>query len=288
MVNRQKILVTGGSGQVGGELNKLADSYPQFEFLFPPSAELRIDDFEAVRSFFNSLSPAFCINCAAYTGVDKAETDKERAFLVNGEAVGQLALICKEFDTGFIHISTDYVFDGTATTPYTEDFATNPVNVYGASKLDGEQKALNNNENSLIIRTSWVYSPVGKNFVKTMRRLMNEKSEINVVNDQFGSPTYAADLAQAIMIIVSSGTWHPGIFHFSNSGAISWFDFSKAIKRFTQSNCKINPVFTREYPTPARRPRYTVLNNKKIQEVYAIKPRFWETGLAECLQRPQQ
>jgi dTDP-4-dehydrorhamnose reductase len=285
MVERHKILVTGGSGQLGSEFKELSGAFRQYEFLFPSSAELRIEDSEAVRNYFHSSSPSFCINCAAYTAVDKAETDKEQAFLVNGEAVGQLAAICKKFNTGFIHISTDYVFDGTALTPYTEDIATNPVNVYGASKLEGERKALENNIDSVIIRTSWVYSPFGKNFVKTMLRLMNEKSAVNVVNDQFGSPTYSADLAEAIMTIISSGNWHPGIFHFSNIGKISWFDFAEAIKRLSKSNCTVYPVSTSQYPTPAKRPAYSVLSNNKIAGTYNIQLQPWETSLAKCIQR---
>ena len=194
MVKRHTILVTGSNGQLGTEFKELSAAYPQYEFIFPSKAELSIDDFESVKQFFHSSAPSFCINCAAYTAVDKAETDQEQAFLTNGEAVGVLATLCKEFNTRFVHISTDYVFDGTATTPYTEDVATNPVNIYGASKLDGEVKAMENNTDAIIIRTSWVYSPFGKNFVKTMLRLLSEKTEISVVNDQVGSPTYAADL----------------------------------------------------------------------------------------------
>jgi dTDP-4-dehydrorhamnose reductase len=285
MIERKKIVVTGGSGQLGSEFKELTASFPNFEFLFPSREELPVGDIGSVKNFFQSSSPSFCINCAAYTAVDKAETEKEQALLVNGKGVGQLAAICKEFHTRLIHLSTDYVFDGTASSPYTEAAVNNPVNVYGATKLEGEKQAMANNSESIILRTSWVYSPFGKNFVKTMLRLMKEKPEINVVNDQFGSPTYAADLAKAVMIIIASGHWYPGIFHFSNQGEISWFDFAEAIKQLSTSNCRINPVPASQYPTPARRPAYSVLDNSKIAGTYAIHPQPWKESLARCIQR---
>jgi dTDP-4-dehydrorhamnose reductase len=284
------ILVTGANGQLGKELKDIAHLYPHFQFTFLSREDLPIHHFNLVRNFFEVTKPAYCINCAAYTAVDKAETEKELAFQVNGEAVGVLAAVCKKYNTRFIHISTDYVFDGTATVPYTETSPTHPVSVYGESKLEGEKQAIQFNAESIIIRSSWLYSSHGKNFVKTMLRLMKEKAEVGVVNDQFGSPTYAADLAEAIMKIILSanGQWtsdKPGIYHFSNDGIISWYDFALAIKELTSSNCIVHPISTAEYPTPAKRPHYSVFNKEKIQDVFKIELKDWKESLKNCLGR---
>lgn len=288
-----KVLVTGSNGQLGKELKKIAPSFPQFEFIFLSREDLPIHHFDLVRNTFKAYQPRFCINCAAYTAVDRAEQEKDRAFHINGEAVGVLAAICKEHNCKFIHISTDYVFDGTATTPYKEDSTTNPLNVYGASKLEGEKQALHFNPGSIIIRTSWVYSEYGKNFVKTMLKLMEEKDEINVVNDQFGSPTYAADLAETILQIIANlqtqlATRHSplpphGIYHFCNEGTISWYNFAMAIKELTGSNCMIKPVPTSSFPTPAKRPAYTVLDTTTIQLQFGISVKDWKQSLEKCL-----
>ena len=202
MVVRQKILVTGANGQLGKELRERAADFSAFEFIFPGREDLPIHHFEMVRHYFSVYRPQYLINCAAYTAVDRAESEKDLAFQVNGEAVGVLAAICQENNCRFLHISTDYVFDGTASVPYKEEDATHPQSVYGASKREGERQALQYNPDCMIIRTSWVYSAYGKNFVKTMLKLMKEREEINVVNDQSGSPTYAADLAAAILRII--------------------------------------------------------------------------------------
>jgi dTDP-4-dehydrorhamnose reductase len=284
------ILVTGANGQLGNELKELATLYPQFEFIFSGKENLPIQHFEQVRNFFKVTHPQYCINCAAYTAVDKAEDEKELAFRINGEAVSILAAVCKEYNTKFIHVSTDYVFDGTATIPYKEDSPTNPQSIYGASKLEGEKQAIQLNPDSIIIRTSWVYSEFGKNFVKTMVRLMSEKDEINVVNDQLGSPTYAADLAECIFQIITSnlkpGSSNPaGIYHFSNNGAISWYDLAVAIKELTGSSCTINPITTEYFPTPAKRPAYSVLDKTKIQQTFGIKLKDWKESLAMCLEK---
>src|SRR5258705_5875945 len=214
---KSKILVTGGKGQLAKELRGFSSLHTGLEFVFLSREELPIQQFELVRNYFHTLKPAYCINCAAYTAVDKAESEKDLAFQINGEAVGVLAAVCKEHNTKFIHISTDYVFNGEAHYPYTEDFHTDPINVYGASKLEGEKQAMELNPDSIIIRTSWVYSSLGKNFVNTMIRLMNEKDKVKVINDQLGSPTNAADLAETIFNIIANYqleiyNWTPGVY----------------------------------------------------------------------------
>jgi dTDP-4-dehydrorhamnose reductase len=284
-----KILVTGANGQLGKELKELASSYPQFEFIFLSKTDLPVHHFEMVRDYFKVYQPAYFINCAAYTAVDRAEEEKDLAMQVNTEAPGVLAAICKENNCRFIHISTDYVFDGSATTPYKEESPTNPQSIYGLSKLKGEEQVMQFNPDAIIIRTSWVYSEFGKNFVKTMMKLMSERSELNVVNDQVGSPTYAADLAEAIMTIVNndleSGKWLSSIYNFSNEGVISWFDFAEEIKKQIKSECKILPIPTEQYPTPAKRPAYSVLDKTKIQNAFGIKLKDWKQSLAVCISK---
>lgn len=282
-MSKPLILVTGANGQVGKELRQLAAAYPQFQFLFLSREDLPIHHFELVRNFFETSQPAFCINCAAYTAVDKAESEKDLALLVNAESVGVLAAVAKLYNTRFIHISTDYVFDGTATTPYKEDAPVNPVNFYGSTKLKGEEECQQANAAAIIIRTSWVYSAFGNNFVKTMLRLMKERQSLNVVNDQLGSPTYAADLANAILQIINSGNWQPGIYHYSNTGVISWYQFAVAIKELAGLNCTVNPIPTSAYPTPAKRPAYSVFNKEKIQSTYKLHIPDWKDSLKICL-----
>lgn len=285
MVKKQKILVTGANGQLGKELQRIAPEHPDYEFIFLSREDLPIHHFQMIRQYFSVYHPAYLINCAAYTAVDRAESEKDLAFQVNGEAVGVLAAVCKQYATKMVHISTDYVFDGTAKSPYKEDAATNPQSVYGASKLEGEQQAQELNPETLIIRTSWVYSEFGKNFVRTMLRLMTEKEEIGVVNDQLGSPTYAADLAAAILQIIHSGNWQPGIYHFSNEGVISWYEFALAIKEIAGKSCRINPITTQQYPTAAKRPAYSVLDCTRIREVFGVVPTGWKKSLAACISR---
>jgi dTDP-4-dehydrorhamnose reductase len=280
-----KILVTGSNGQLGNELRDIASVFPLYEFVFTDVGELSITDNDAVKKIFEEHRPAYLINCAAYTAVDKAESEKELNNQINGVAVGILALASKQNGTKFIHISTDYVFNGTASRPLREDDNVDPVNAYGASKLLGEQLAVENDPETIIIRTSWVYSFYGRNFVKTMISLMNERKSIGVVNDQVGSPTYASDLAQAIMQIISSGKWVPGIYNFSNNGVISWFDFANEIKRLIKSSCIVNPLTTEQFPTPAKRPKYSVLDKTKIQETFSIQLKDWEKSLNECIQK---
>ncbi|MGZ5287796.1 MAG: dTDP-4-dehydrorhamnose reductase [Flavisolibacter sp.] len=285
MNEKSTILVTGSNGQLGSELRELAHSYPQFNFIFLTREELSITDRTAVDHILEMYQPHFVVNCAAYTTVDKAETELELANDINGNAVGHLAFACQKYGAGFIHISTDYVFNGKKSGPWKEDDEVDPVNAYGASKLIGEYKAQKNNPDSIIIRTSWVYSFYGRNFVKTMMRLMNEKESIGVVSDQLGSPTYAADLADAIMKIITSAVWKPGIYHYCNSGAISWFEFSKAIREITHSTCIVNPITTEQFPTPAVRPAYSVMDTHKIQEAYSITIQPWRESLEKCIEK---
>lgn len=278
-----KVLVTGANGQVGKELRKLSGNFSNLQFLFLSREDLAIHHFDLVRNFFHSFQPDVCINCAAYTAVDKAESEKDLAFLVNAESVGVLAAVCREQGTRFIHISTDYVFRGDGSKPYTEADVTDPQNVYGASKRDGEIQAMAQNQESVIIRTSWVYSVFGKNFVKTMMKLMQERESLNVVGDQWGSPTHARDLAACLMHIAVSDTWTPGIYHYSNEGDITWFQFADAIREITQSPCKVSAIPTSDYPTPAKRPAYSVMSKEKICRTYGIRLVPWRDSLRDCI-----
>ena len=284
MMNKKPvILVTGANGQLGKELKKIAPTASALDFVFLSREDMPIHHFEMVRYYFKVYQPAFLINCAAYTAVDRAEQEKDKAFQINAEAVGVLAAVCKENHCGFIHISTDYVFDGKSQTPYQEDAKTNPQSVYGHSKLKGEEEALRNNPDSIIIRTAWVYCEYGKNFVRTMLQLMKEKESINVVHDQVGAPTYAYDLAVLILHIITSGKWQPGIYHFTNIGKISWYDFAIAIKEISGSDCIVKPIPTSQYPTPARRPAFSVLDTQKVQDVYGVEMKNWKESLKVCL-----
>ncbi len=286
MATGTTILITGANGQLGKEFRALAALFPQYNFLFVGREELAIENAEAIKKYFTDHPIHFCVNCAAYTAVDKAETDKETAFLINATAVGNLAAVCENFKTQLIHISTDYVFDGTAQQAYKETDATNPIGIYGQSKLKGEELALQNNPSTIIIRTSWVFSSFGNNFVKTMLRLMKERDSINVVNDQYGCPTYAADLAAAIMAIVdkkSKVISNDQVFNYCNDGIINWYQFAVAIKELTQSNCIVNPIPTTQYPTPAKRAAYTALDTTLIKDTFGITILEWKSSLRKCL-----
>lgn len=280
----KKILVTGANGQLGMECRVLSKTMPDAEFIFVTRAELPIDDLVAVSSFFSTHSIDYCINCAAFTAVDKAETEIEKAYSINAEAVAHLAKCCLENNAVFIHLSTDYVFDGKNNNGYFETDATGPLNVYGQSKLAGEMAALEANPQSIIIRTSWVYSSFGNNFVKTMIRLMKERESINVVNDQIGKPTYAADLAAVIFrIIFSEGGIAPGIYHFANEGIISWYDFACEIKRLGGFACAVHPIPSSAYPVPAKRPDFSILNTDKISVALELSIPKWEDSLRQCM-----
>ncbi|MBS1747596.1 MAG: dTDP-4-dehydrorhamnose reductase [Bacteroidetes bacterium] len=293
-MNEPLILVSGKNGQLGCELNDLASSYPNFQFKFFDRNELNIADEVELKNIFQKYKPQFFINCAAYTAVDKAEKEQETAYCINAEAVGNIAKLCHQHHTTLIHISTDYVFNGKGTKPYQPGDATDPVNYYGYTKWLGEQLAINNNPNTIIIRTSWVYSKYGNNFVKTMLRLMNERKEISVVNDQHGSPTYAKDLAEIILKIANDkntlqqNQQHflsvPAIYHYSNTGIISWYDFADAIKEIKQLDCLIHPIPTTAYPTPAKRPAYSGMDISKIAEDFQLQIKPWKESLTNCLQ----
>jgi dTDP-4-dehydrorhamnose reductase len=284
----KKIIVIGSKGQLGNEFQELEKQYQSFQFFFYDVEEMDIVNKDLVEKGISEVKPDYLINCAAYTAVDKAETEKEIAFAINSEAVRNIATACSSNGVKFIHISTDYVFDGEASEPYKEESIVNPSNIYGESKLSGEQEAVKGNADVIIVRTAWVYSIYGSNFVKTMLRLMRSKPEISVVADQYGSPTYAHDLAEVIMNIISSGKWVPGIYHYTNDGIISWFDFASEIKKLSVLSCKINPITTEEYPTPAKRPQYSVLDKTKIQQTFGVRLKDWKDSLQQCLDKMSQ
>lgn len=281
----KKILVVGGKGQLGHCILKLSHKYKGiYHFEFTDSETLDITDSFAISDYFTEYKPDFCINASAYTAVDLAETEKEKAYAVNANGVRNLAEACKENGAILIHISTDYVFDGDTEISYSEDNFTNPLGVYGASKLQGEELALEENPNTIIIRTSWLYSEFNKNFVKTMLNLFEIKDELNIVADQFGQPTNANDLAQAIMTIIEVEPKTYGIFHFSNYPETTWFHFAKKIAELASSKIKLNPIKTCEYPTPAQRPRRSTMALDKIEQTYGIEPRHWEDSLNQVIE----
>ena len=281
----KKILIIGGNGQLGNCLNKLSSEYTlDYEFHFTDYDTLDITNQKQINEYFSEYEPHYCINVSAYTAVDLAEQEKEKAFAINAEGVKYLAEACAEKGIDLIHISTDYVFDGNINIPYSEDDFTNPLSVYGASKLEGENLALENNPKTIIIRTSWLYSEFGKNFVKTMLNLFGSKDELNVVADQFGQPTNANDLAEMIMKIISTEEKEYGVFHFSNYPETTWFDFAKKIAELSKSKIKINPISTEQYPTPAKRPMRSTMCLDKIENSYNIEPKYWENSLEECME----
>ncbi len=287
-IYKPTILVTGANGQLGSEFN-IISAYESFQFIFTDIDELNLTNGEDVNSFFNSHKIDFCINCAAYTAVDKAEKNMEAARTINVDAVQNLAEACTINNTYLIHISTDFVFDGWSSLPLTELIKPNPINVYGITKLEGENIALKTNPRSLIIRTSWLYSSFGSNFIKTMIRLGKEKEEFGVVSDQIGTPTYAGDLAKTIISIIKNADLNDleencEVFHFSNEGVASWYDFAKAIFEMRSINVLLNPLKTTEFPTLAKRPQYSVLDKSKIKKAFNIKIPYWRDSLRHCLE----
>ena len=277
------ILITGCNGQLGNEMQLLEASHPQHTYFNTDVAELDITNQEAIEAFVNDNQIDGIVNCAAYTAVDKAEDNEELCTKLNAEAPAYLAAAIGKRGGWMIQISTDYVFDGTQHTPYTEEADTCPNSVYGKTKLVGELNVQKFCAQSMIIRTAWLYSTFGNNFVKTMIRLGKEKPELGVIFDQIGTPTYARDLAVAIFAAIEQGIV-PGVYHFSNEGVISWYDFTKAIHRIAGiTTCHVRPLHTSEYPTPAKRPHYSVLDKTKIKQTYNIEVPYWEESLADCI-----
>jgi len=282
------ILVTGATGQLGKCLQDIAIQYSNYDFHFKSSADLDITSIQRVAAIFAKEKFDFCINCAAYTAVDKAESNKENAYLINAEAVKNIAEQCTTYKTVLIHISTDFVFDGTKGVPYTEEDLPNPINVYGASKLQGEKYVQSILNNYFIIRTSWLYSEYGHNFVKTMLRLGKERNQLSVVNDQFGSPTYAGDLAECIVQFISGKFTDYGIYHYSNEGNTSWHEFAKKIFEFALMDVEILPIASSSYMTPALRPKISVLSKEKIKKLVGFPIPAWEESLKKVLMKAKE
>jgi len=279
----KKILVTGATGQLGSELAVLSVDYPQYEWVFANRTQVSLDDLSILYSQLEMIQPDIILNCGAYTAVDKAETEQELADCVNHLAVAVIADYSQRNQVKLIHISTDYVFDGTSNIALTEGAATKPINVYGATKRAGEIACLDVNPNAIIIRTSWVYSKFGNNFVKTMQRLLQERDTIGVVNDQIGSPTYAADLAQAIMTIVTAPKWVTGIYNYSNQGEISWYEFVLAIREIGGYTCEVNGILSSAYPTPAKRPAFSLLDKSKIATTFGVVVPHYKESLKKMM-----
>ncbi|MFK7001196.1 dTDP-4-dehydrorhamnose reductase [Flavobacterium oreochromis] len=280
------VLVTGASGQLGQSLQFIASQYSEMQFVFASSQDLDITNEDQVMAFFDNNKIDFCINTAAYTAVDKAESDQEKAYLVNVIGPKNLAIACEKKKAVLVHVSTDFVFDGLHEEPYLETDQTHPLGVYGQTKLEGENEVRTNCTKHFIIRTSWVYSQFGNNFMKTMLRLAQDRDELNIVADQIGTPTNAVDLAHVILKILNQEFSIDnlelfGIYHFSNEGVCSWFDFAKEIFRLNSISIRLNPISTESYPTPAKRPKYSVLNKSKIKTNFKIAIKDWKEALAQ-------
>jgi dTDP-4-dehydrorhamnose reductase len=283
----RKILITGSNGQLGNEIRVLSEQYADFQFIFTDVAELDITSRGALSAFFSEHQPDVLINCAAYTAVDKAEDDRDNAFKINEYAVGLLGEMAHQSGARMIHVSTDYVFDGKSYLPYTEEMPVNPSSVYGQSKQAGDALLMQVCPQAAIVRTSWLYSSFGNNFVKTMRRLAAEREQLTVIFDQTGTPTYAADLAVALLTMASSSDFVPGVYHFSNEGVCSWYDFAIKIIGLSGLSCKVIPIESKDFPVRTPRPFYSVLNKQKIKKQYNLQIAHWEDGLIRCLEKMQ-
>jgi len=278
-----RIVITGASGQLGSELKDLLLYNTVDECYFLDRKQLPLDQIQIIQQILGMYQPDLIIHAGAYTAVDKAETDQVTANLVNHLACEEIAQYCRIHNAKLIAISTDYVFDGSSASPLTEHATTNPINVYGQTKLAGELAIQKWHPEAIIIRTSWVYSSYGKNFVKTMCRLMTERHEVNVISDQIGSPTYAKDLGLVILKVLDSAEWKAGIYHYSNEGEISWYDFAVAIRDFRAFDCEVRSIRTTAYPTPARRPMYSLLDKSKIRNTFGIQVPDWKISLGNML-----
>jgi len=280
-----KILVTGANGQLGKSIRKYAPSHPEYTFTYTDFEDLDITDFEQLKKYLFAHQFDVLINCAAYTAVDKAEEEKDKAQLLNVTATEYLARLTNEFNIFLIHISTDFIFDGRKKLSYTEEEKPTPLSIYGKTKADGEKMVLEHGGNAIILRTSWLYSEFGSNFMKTIIRLANERDSLNIINDQYGTPTYASDLANCILKILPTMKQIMGveIFNYSNEGETSWFGFAKAIVEMQEISCRIYPIPTRDYPLPAQRPAYSVLNKEKVKSEFGIAIPKWEESLRKCL-----
>lgn len=277
------ILVAGSNGQLGNEIRVASKLFPVFNYFFTDVAELDICNKLALEVFVKQNGIHAIVNCAAYTAVDKAEDDIELCYRINRDAVRNIAEVAALCNLKVIHVSTDYVFDGTSHVPLTEEMPTAALGVYGKSKLEGENELLSICSTAVVVRTSWLYSSFGANFVKTMIKLGAERDTLNVIFDQVGTPTYAADLAQAILQILQSEQFVSGIYHYSNEGVCSWYDFTKKIHKLAGVSCQVKPIETKDYPTRTPRPHYSVLNKSKIKAVYGIEIPYWEDSLEKCI-----
>jgi len=278
------ILITGSHGQLGNEMQQASAGFPAFRFLYTDVEDLDICDKKALDAFVKTNQVNIIVNCAAYTAVDKAEDDEALCYKINTDAVRNIGEIANENGIKVVHISTDYVFDGTNHIPYTEDQPVCPSSVYGKSKLAGEQALLESCKQTVIIRTAWLYSSFGNNFVKTMMKLGAERDSLNVIFDQIGTPTYAADLAKTILQVLSHNDFVPGIYHFSDEGVCSWYDFTKSIHRIAGIQCDVHPIETKDYPVRTPRPHYSVLNKAKIKSTYDLVIPHWEESLVKCIE----
>jgi dTDP-4-dehydrorhamnose reductase len=279
----QTILVTGCNGQLGSEMQVAANRFPSFQYIYTDVAELDICDKNTLDAFVKENGVNIIVNCAAYTAVDKAEDDIELCYKINRDAVKNIGEVASENNLKVVHVSTDYVFDGTNYLPYTEDLPVCPATVYGKSKLEGELALMESCSQAVILRTAWLYSSFGNNFVKTMIKLGTERESLNVIFDQVGTPTYAADLADAILCLLSNETFVPGIYHYSDEGVCSWYDFTKTIHRIANVTCNVQPIETKDYPARTPRPHYSVLNKSKIKSTYNISIPHWEESLEKCI-----
>lgn len=277
------VLITGSNGQLATCIKDLEKQHPNLSFIYTNSSQLDLTNQEAINSFFETNKIDWCINCAAYTAVDKAETDTENAFKVNEQGPKHLALACDKHNAKLIHVSTDFVFDGSKSSPYNEEDQTKPLGVYGTSKLQGELAIEDVMNAFFIVRTSWLYSEHGNNFMKTMLRLAQTNKELNIVADQVGTPTYAKDLAGALLRIITSNSNKYGVYHYSNEGVTSWYDFAKAIFDISEIEIKVNPIPSKEFPTPAKRPSYSVLDKQKIKENLNIETLYWRERLKTAI-----